>query len=143
MKDHIETLCVQAGYRPETGESRIPPIVQSTTFFYGNSRVMADLFDLKREGFFYSRLANPTVDALEKRVAALEGGVCGIGCASGMSAVLLTAMTLCEAGDNIVTASEIYGGTFNLFSSTLKKFGIQARFFDVDAPAEVIDALID
>ena len=143
MKDHIETLCVQAGYRPETGESRIPPIVQSTTFFYGNSRVMADLFDLKREGFFYSRLANPTVDALEKRVAALEGGVCGIGCASGMSAVLLTAMTLCEEGDNIVTASEIYGGTFNLFSSTLKKFGIQARFFDVDAPAEVIDALID
>ena len=143
MKDHIETLCVQAGYRPETGESRIPPIVQSTTFFYGNSRVMADLFDLKREGFFYSRLANPTVDALEKRVAALEGGVCGIGCASGMSAVLLTAMTLCEAGDNIVTASEIYGGTFNLFSSTLKKFGIQARFFDVDAPAEAIDALID
>ena len=143
MKDHIETLCVQAGYRPETGESRIPPIVQSTTFFYGNSRVMAALFDLKREGFFYSRLANPTVDALEKRVAALEGGVCGIGCASGMSAVLLTAMTLCEAGDNIVTASEIYGGTFNLFSSTLKKFGIQARFFDVDAPAEVIDALID
>ena len=143
MKDHIETLCVQAGYRPETGESRIPPIVQSTTFFYGNSRVMADLFDLKREGFFYSRLANPTVDALEKRVAALEGGVCGIGCAPGMSAVLLTAMTLCEAGDNIVTASEIYGGTFNLFSSTLKKFGIQARFFDVDAPAEVIDALID
>ncbi len=143
MKDHIETLCVQAGYRPETGESRIPPIVQSTTFFYGNSRVMADLFDLKREGFFYSRLANPTVDALEKRVAALEGGVCGIGCASGMSAVLLTAMTLCEAGDNIVTASEIYGGTFNLFSSTLKKFAIQARFFDVDAPAEVIDALID
>ena len=142
MKDHIETLCVQAGYRPETGESRIPPIVQSTTFFYGNSRVMADLFDLKREGFFYSRLANPTVDALEKRVAALEGGVCGIGCASGMSAVLLTAMTLCEAGDNIVTASEIYGGTFNLFSSTLKKFGIQARFFDVDAPAETIDALI-
>ena len=143
MKDHIETLCVQAGYRPETGESRIPPIVQSTTFFYGNSRVMADLFDLKREGFFYSRLANPTVDALEKRVAALEGGVCGIGCASGMSAVLLTAMTLCEAGDNIGPASEMYGGSFNGFSSTLKKFGIQARFFDVDAPAEVIDALID
>ena len=143
MKDHIETLCVQAGYRPETGESRIPPIVQSTTFFYGNSRVMADLFDLKREGFFYSRLANPTVDALEKRVAALEGGVCGIGCASGMSAVLLTAMTLCEAGDNIVTASEIYGGTFNLFSTTLKKFGIEARFFDADAPADAIGALID
>ncbi|HIY99379.1 MAG TPA: O-acetylhomoserine aminocarboxypropyltransferase/cysteine synthase [Firmicutes bacterium] len=143
MKEHIETLCVQAGYTPKTGESRIPPIVQSTTFFYGDSQVMADLFDLKREGFFYSRLANPTVDALEKKVAALEGGVCGIGCASGMSAVLLTAMTLCEAGDNIVTASEIYGGTFNLFSTTLPKFGIEARFFDADTPAEEIEALID
>ena len=143
MKDHIETLCVQAGYHPETGESRIPPIVQSTTFFYGDSQVMADLFDLKREGFFYSRLANPTVDALEKKIAALEGGACGIGCASGMSAILLTAMTLCEAGDNIVTAGEIYGGTFNLFSTTLKKFGIEARFFDADAPADAIGALID
>ena len=143
MKDHIETLCVQAGYHPETGESRIPPIVQSTTFFYGDSQVMADLFDLKREGFFYSRLANPTVAALEKKIAALEGGACGIGCASGMSAILLTAMTLCEAGDNIVTAGEIYGGTFNLFSTTLKKFGIEARFFDADAPADAIGALID
>lgn len=143
MKDHIETLCVQAGYQPKTGESRIPPIVQSTTFFYGDSQVMADLFDLKREGFFYSRLANPTVDALEKKIAALEGGAAGIGCASGMSALLLTAMTLCEEGDNIVTAGEIYGGTFNLFSTTLPKFGIEARFFDVDAPAEEIDALID
>ena len=143
MKHHIETLCVQAGYTPKTGESRIPPIVQSTTFYYGDSQAMAELFDLKREGFFYSRLANPTVDALEKRVAALEGGVCGIGCASGMSAILLTAMTLCEAGDNIVTASEIYGGTFNLFSTTLPKFGIEARFFDADAPADEIEALID
>ncbi len=139
----IDTLCVQAGWKPATGESRIPPIVQSTTFFYGDSQVMADLFDLKREGFFYSRLANPTVDALERRIAALEGGACGIGCASGMSAILLTVMTLCEAGDNIVTASEIYGGTFNLFSTTIKKFGIEARFFDADAPAEEIEALID
>ena len=145
MKDSckIDTLCVQAGWTPETGESRIPPIVQSTTFFYGDSQAMADLFDLKRDGFFYSRLANPTVDVLEKKVAALEGGVCGIGCASGMSAILLTAMTLCEAGDNIVTASEIYGGSFNLFSTTLPKFGIEARFFDAEAPAEEIEKLID
>ena len=145
MKDSckIDTLCVQAGWKPETGESRIPPIVQSTTFFYGDSQAMADLFDLKRDGFFYSRLANPTVDVLEKKVAALEGGVCGIGCASGMSAILLTAMTLCEAGDNIVTASEIYGGSFNLFSTTLPKFGIEARFFDAEAPAEEIEKLID
>ena len=143
-KDYnIDTLCVQAGWAPKTGESRIPPIVQSTTFFYGDSQAMADLFDLKREGFFYTRLANPTVDVLEKKVAALEGGACGIGCASGMSALLLTAMTLCEAGDNIVTACEIYGGTFNLFSTTLPKFGIEARFFDADAPAEEIEKLID
>ena len=143
-KDYnIDTLCVQAGWAPKTGESRIPPIVQSTTFFYGDSQTMADLFDLKRDGFFYTRLANPTVDVLEKKVAALEGGACGIGCASGMSALLLTAMTLCEAGDNIVTACEIYGGTFNLFSTTLPKFGIEARFFDADAPAEEIEKLID
>ena len=140
---NIDTLCVQAGWKPETGESRIPPIVQSTTFFYGDSQVMADLFDLKRDGFFYTRLANPTVEVLEKKVAALEGGAYGIGCASGMSAILLTAMTLCEAGDNIVTSSEIYGGTFNLLSTTLKKFGIEARFFDADAPAAEIEALID
>ena len=140
---NIDTLCVQAGWAPRTGESRIPPIVQSTTFFYGDSQAMADLFDLKRDGFFYTRLANPTVDVLEKKVAALEGGACGIGCASGMSALLLTAMTLCEAGDNIVTACEIYGGTFNLFSTTLPKFGIEARFFDADAPAEEIEKLID
>ena len=142
-KLHQETLCVQAGYSPETGESRIPPIVQSTTYFYGDSQAMADLFDLKREGFFYTRLANPTVEVLEKRVAALEGGAYGIGCASGMSAILLTAMTLCETGDNIVTSCEVYGGTFNLFSTTLAKFGIEARFFDADAPAEEIEALVD
>ena len=138
-KLHLETLCVQAGYSPKTGESRIPPITQSTTYFYGEAQAMADLFDLKRDGFFYTRLANPTVEVLEKRVAALEGGAYGIGCASGMSAILLTAMTLCEAGDNIVTSCEIYGGTFNLFSTTLPKFGIEARFFDADAPAEEIE----
>ena len=142
-KLHLETLCVQAGYSPKTGESRIPPITQSTTYFYGEAQAMADLFDLKRDGFFYTRLANPTVEVLEKRVAALEGGAYGIGCASGMSAILLTAMTLCEAGDNIVTSCEIYGGTFNLFSTTLPKFGIEARFFDADAPAEEIEELID
>lgn len=138
-----ETLCVQAGYRPKTGESRIPQICQSTTFFYGDTQNMADLFDLKAEGFFYSRLANPTVEALEKKIAALEGGVYGIGCASGMSAILLTVMTLCETGDNVVCASEIYGGTYNLFSVTLPKFGVECRFFDANDPAEKIEALID
>lgn len=138
-----ETLCVQAGYEPKTGESRIPPICQSTTFFYGDTQKMADLFDLKSDGFFYSRLANPTVDVLEKRIAALEYGVCGIGCSSGMAAILLTAMTLCEAGDNIVTSGAIYGGSYNLFSTTLPKFGIEGRFFDPDCTAEHIESLID
>lgn len=138
-----ETLCVQAGYRPKNGESRIPQICQSTTFYYGDTQNMADLFDLKAEGFFYSRLANPTVEALEKKVAALENGVYGIGCASGMSAILLTAMTVCEAGDNVVCASEIYGGSYNLFSVTLPKFGIECRFFDADDSAEKIESLID
>ena len=138
-----ETLCVQAGYEPKTGESRIPPICQSTTFFYGDTQKMADLFDLKSDGFFYSRLANPTVDVLEKRIAALEDGVCGIGCSSGMAAILLTAMTLCEAGDNIVTSDAIYGGSYNLFSTTLPKFGIEGRFFDPDCTAEHIESLID
>ncbi|MDE6274204.1 MAG: O-acetylhomoserine aminocarboxypropyltransferase/cysteine synthase [Clostridiales bacterium] len=138
-----DTLCVQAGYSPKTGESRIPTICQSTTFFYGDSQKMADLFDLKTDGFFYSRLANPTVDVLEQRVAALEGGVCGIGCSSGMAAILLTAMTLCEAGDNIVTSGAIYGGSYNLFSTTLPKFGIEGRFFDPDCSAEELEAFID
>ena len=144
MKNYSkETLCVQAGYRPKTGESRIPQICQSTTFFYGDTQNMADLFDLKADGFFYSRLANPTVEALEKKVAALEGGVYALGCASGMSAILLAAMTVCEAGDNIVCASEIYGGSFNLFSVTLPKFGIECRFFDADCSAEKLESLID
>ncbi len=138
-----DTLCVQAGYSPKTGESRIPTICQSTTFFYGDTQKMADLFDLKADGFFYTRLANPTVEALEKRVAALEGGVYGIGCASGMSAILLTAMTVCESGDNIVCASQVYGGTYNLFGTTLPKMGIECRFFDVDSPAAEIEKLID
>lgn len=138
-----DTLCVQAGYKPKTGESRIPQICQSTTFFYGDTQNMADLFDLKADGFFYSRLANPTVEALEKRVSALEGGVYGIGCSSGMSAILLTAMTVCRAGDNIVSASEIYGGSYNLFTTTLPKLGIEGRMFHADDPEEEIEKLID
>ena len=144
MKNYkIDTLCVQAGYEPKSGEARIPPIAQSTTFFYGKTQDMADLFDLKSEGYFYSRLANPTVAAFEGKVAALEGGLCGIGCASGMSATSLTIFTVAGAGDNVVSSSAIYGGTYNLFSTTLPKLGIECRFFDPDAPAEEIEKLID
>ncbi len=138
-----DTICVQGGYRPKSGESRIPPISQSTTYFYDSTQGMADLFDLKAEGYFYTRLANPTVAAFEGKVAELEGGVAAIGCASGMSAATMMAFTICGAGDNIVSSSAIYGGTFNLFAVTLPKLGIETRFFDPDAPAEEIEKLID
>lgn len=139
----LDTLCVQAGYSPKTGESRIPQICQSTTFYYGSTQEMADCFDLKSDGYFYSRLSNPTLSALEGKIAALDGGVCGVACASGMSATLLTAMTLCETGDNIVVSSCIYGGSFNLFGTTLPKLGIECRFFHPDDSAEQIERLID
>lgn len=138
-----DTLCVQAGYSPESGGERIPPISQSTTFFYPKTQEMADLFDLKSDGYFYTRLANPTVAAFEGKVAALEDGVCAIGCASGMSATSLAVFTVAGAGDNIVSSSSIYGGTYNLFSVTLPKLGIECRFFNPDAPAEEIEKLID
>lgn len=138
-----DTLCVQAGYSPKSGEARIPPIIQSTTYAYPKTQDMADLFDLKTEGYFYTRLANPTVAAFEGKVAALEKGVCAIGCASGMSATALMVMTVAGAGDNIVSSSAIYGGSYNLFSVTLPKLGIECRFFNPDAPAEEIEKLID
>ncbi len=144
MKNYkLDTLCVQAGYTPKTGESRIPPIYQSTTYYYEKTRDMADLFDLKSDGYFYSRLSNPTVAAFEGKVAALENGVCAIGCASGMSATTLAVFTVAGAGDNIVSSSAIYGGTYNLFAITLPKLGIECRFFNPDAPAEEIEKLID
>lgn len=144
MKDYkLDTLCVQAGYSPKTGESRIPGICQSTTFFYGDSQAMADCFDLKSDGYFYSRLSNPTVSAFENRVAALEDGVCAIGCSSGMSATTLATLTVAGVGDNVLISQACYGGTFNLFGTTLPKVGIECRFFDPDDSAENIEKLID
>lgn len=144
MKNYKQdTLCVQAGYSPKTGEARIPPISQSTTYVYEKTQDMADLFDLKSDGYFYTRLANPTVAAFEGKVAALEDGVCGIGCSSGMSATALTVFTVAGAGDNILSSQAVYGGSYNLFSTTLPKLGIECRFFDPDAPAEEIEKLID
>lgn len=144
MKDYkLETLCVQAGYKPATGESRIPPVCQSTTFFYGDTQAMADCFDLKSDGYFYSRLSNPTVAAFEGKVAALEGGIAAIGCSSGMSATTLSILTVAGAGDNIVCSQAVYGGTYNLFAVTLPKLGIECRFFDPDDTAENIEKLID
>ena len=144
MKDYKQdTLCVQAGWHPATGESRIPSICQSTTFFYGDSQAMADCFDLKSDGYFYSRLANPTVAAFEGKVAALDGAVAAVGCASGMSATTLAALTIAGSGDNILCSQAVYGCTFNLFGTTLPKLGIECRFFDPDDSAEHIQSLID
>jgi len=143
MKFKFDTLCVRGGYTPKSGEPVRPPIVQSTTFYYEKSQEMADLFDLKSDGYFYSRLANPTVSALESKIAALEGGTAAIGCSSGMSAETLTVMTLAEAGDNFLSAGTVYGGTFNLFNTTLPRFGLECRLFNVTDKQEDIEKLID
>lgn len=139
----IETNCVQGTYEPKVGEPRVAPIVQSTTFYYETLEQMADLFDLKSDGYFYSRLANPTCSVLEGKINLLEGGSGAIACASGMSAILLAVLNVCFSGDNIVCSKSVYGGTYNLFSVTLKKYGITTRFVDCDASDEEIEKYID
>jgi len=140
---NIDTKCVQAGYKPSNGESRVAPIVQSTTFYYETPEEMGDLFDLKKPGYFYTRLGNPTLGYLEEKVAALEGGVAAMACASGMSASFLTITNLAEAGDNFISMSTIYGGTYNLFNVTLRKLGIDCRFFGEKTTEKQLEALID
>ena len=135
-----ETLAVQAGYTPGNGEPRELPIVQSTTFKYDDAQSVADLFDLKREGFFYTRLANPTVDALEKKIAALEGGVAAVALSSGQTANAMAVMNIASAGDHIVAVSSMYGGTVSLFTNTLKRAGISFTFVSPDATAGELDA---
>lgn len=126
----LETKCLHAGYTPKNGEADTLPIWQSTTFKYDTTDSVAQLFDLKAAGFFYSRLANPTVDAVEQKIAALEGGVGAICTSSGQAACLVTIMTLCKAGDNLIACSNLYGGTINLLAVTLKRFGIDVTFVD-------------
>lgn len=138
-----DTICVQAGYSPKQGEARVTPIYQSTTFLYEKAGDMADLFDLKADGYFYTRLANPTVAVLEGKLTALEGGSATICTSSGMSATLYTVLTVCHAGDNVVSSSAVYGGTYNLFDVTLRKLGIETRFFNPDDKEEDIDKLVD
>ncbi|MCD7937134.1 MAG: O-acetylhomoserine aminocarboxypropyltransferase/cysteine synthase [Tannerellaceae bacterium] len=133
-----ETLCVQAGWSPKKGEPRVLPIYQSTTFKYETSEQMAKLFDLEESGYFYTRLQNPTNDAVAAKIAALEGGVAGMLTSSGQAASFFTVINICQAGDHIVSASTIYGGTYNLLSVTLKKLGIDCTFIDQDAPEEEI-----
>lgn len=125
---HINTKCIQSGYTPANGEPRVVPIVQSTTYKYESSDAMGDLFDLKAEGFFYTRLANPTVDAVEKKIADLEGGVVAVMTASGQAASTFSILNICKAGDHVICSSAIYGGTFNLFNKTLSDLGIEFTF---------------
>ncbi|MBQ4279864.1 MAG: O-acetylhomoserine aminocarboxypropyltransferase/cysteine synthase [Rikenellaceae bacterium] len=132
------TLCVQAGWTPKKGEPRVLPIYQSTTFKYETSEQMARLFDLEDSGYFYTRLQNPTNDAVAAKIAALEGGVAGMLTSSGQAASFYSIFNICSAGDHFVSASTIYGGTFNLFGVTMQKLGIEVTFVDQDAPAEEI-----
>jgi len=134
----IDTLCVQGGYQPKCGESRQVPIYSSTTFKYDTTQHMADLFDLKASGYFYTRLANPTNDLVAKKIAALEGGVAAILTSSGQAASTFSILNLCNAGDHVVSSAQIYGGTFNLFAVSLKKLGIEFTFVDPDADEKTI-----
>ena len=132
----LETLAVHAGYSPEpTTKAVAVPIYQTTSYSFDNTQHGADLFDLKVVGNIYTRIMNPTQDVLEKRVAAMEGGIGGLALASGQSAITYAIMTIAEAGDNIVSASTLYGGTYNLFAHTLPQYGINVRFADYRDPA--------
>ena len=139
-KLRMASLCVQAGYKAKNGEPIEVPIIQSTTFKYDDSDEMAQLFDLKKEGYFYTRLQNPTNDAVAQKIAALEGGVGCVLTSSGQAANFYAVFNICEAGDHFVTSNEIYGGTFNLFGVTLKKLGIECTFVPPDASEEEIQA---
>lgn len=135
-----ESLCIRGGWKPKNGEPVELPIVQSTTFKYDNSEEMAMLFDLKKEGYFYTRLQNPTNDAVAAKIAALEGGVGAMLTSSGQAANFYAVFNICEAGDHIVTSTEIYGGTYNLFGVTMKKLGIDCTFVSQEASEEEIEA---
>ena len=136
----IGTKCVQAGYTPENGGPRQIPIIQSTTFKYDTSEAMGRLFDLEEEGYFYSRLQNPTCDYVAAKIAAMEGGTAGMLTSSGQAANLFAIFNICEAGDHIVSSSSIYGGTYNLIKVTMAKMGIESTFVAPDATDEEIDA---
>ena len=132
------TICVQGGWQPKNGEPRVLPIYQSTTFKYDSSEHMARLFDLEESGYFYTRLQNPTNDAVASKIAALEGGVGAMLTSSGQAANFYAVFNICQAGDHLVTSSNIYGGTYNLFGVTLRKLGIECTFVDPNASEEEI-----
>ncbi len=136
MNQNLETLCIQAGYSPKSGEPRQIPIVQSTTFKYATSEDMGKLFDLEASGYFYSRLANPTCDAVAAKIAALEGGAAAMLTGSGQAASFYAIFNIAGCGDHVVASTAIYGGTYNLLSVTMKRMGIDVTFVDPDASEE-------
>lgn len=137
-----ETICIQGGYEPKNGEPRILPIFQSTTYKYDEADEVAKLFDLEAAGHMYSRISNPTVEALEKKIAEMEGGVGAMATSSGQAANLIAILTICNAGEHVLAMSNLYGGTFTLFTSTLKKMGIEVTFVDHRADDREISSRI-
>lgn len=135
----IDTKCIHSGYTPGNGEPRVLPIVQSTTYTYESAGEMGALFDLEKSGFFYTRLGNPTLDAVEKKIADMEGGVGAMLTSSGQSASLISILNICPAGSHVVSSSAIYGGTFNLFNKTMREMGIEFTFVSPEATREEID----
>lgn len=141
MSDYkFNTNCIQAGYTAQSGQPQVLPIAQNTTYRYYNAEDVAKLFDLESGDFMYTRLGSPTVNALEAKMAALEGGTAGIATSAGQAANLITMLNICEAGDHIIACANIYGGTFNLFGVTLKKMGIETTFINQNASKEEIIA---
>ena len=140
MRDHIETICVQGGYRPESGGPRQVPIVQSTTFKYDSSEEMGRLFDLEAEGYFYSRLQNPTCDHVARKIAQLEGGTAAMLTSSGQAANFYAVFNIASCGDHVVASSSIYGGTYNLFAVTMRRMGVEFTFVSPDCTEAELDA---
>ena len=140
MPNHLETICVQGGYRPGNGEPRQVPIVQSTTFKYDTSEDMGKLFDLEAEGYFYSRLQNPTCDHVARKIAELEGGTAAMLTSSGQAANFYAVFNIASCGDHVVASSSIYGGTYNLFAVTMRRMGVEFTFVSPDCTAEELDA---
>ena len=135
----IETQCLHEGYTPGNGETRVLPIYQSTTYVYDSTEHVGDLFDLTAEGHMYSRISNPTVAAVEEKIAALEGGVGALCTSSGQAANLIAMLTILKSGDHMISTGTIYGGTVNLWAVTFQRFGIEVTFVDADAPEEEIE----
>lgn len=135
-----ETMCIQAGYEPKNGEPRMIPIIQSTTFKYETSEAMGKLFDLEAEGYFYSRLQNPTNDMVAAKICALEGGTAAMLTSSGQAATFFAVFNICQAGDHVVASSTIYGGSFNLFNVTMRRMGIDFTFIDPECSEEEFEA---